>query len=406
MVSLFRLYLYYKQGRTMDVSRIEAYNPNKINWRNLTAREILKYQNLGVEVPNQYLQWAQNFVNSVDSFRNDEVTYEKAVSSSGGADTADNDNENKSGQGITEAQAGQNLSQNNTEEPADDSSNVSGVKSRRAIISNSGGNLRAQAKSFTKDSNSGAKDASVSAILSKLLESDSEDEIQALENDMKTLLAQAEEMQAEFKIELDKLNGGKADKSTFERIKELQQELESFGNQGQSVTSSSQSSFNDINSELKDQESIIDDAADYGEEAISIGSNLINQATNEDGDIAKIDIDIGNKAKIAGKNAKSISSEAMTLKNSTASVNTSNSSKIPDYLKDTLDKTSVDGTGEEDAINEADSVKNDPATGKRNEKDKSIKSSSNEGKDESDKININIDEILKRKVRKGLEAAQ
>ena len=52
-----------KQGFTMDVSRIEAISPRQIDWRRLTANQIIKYQEQGVDVPSQYIQWAQNFDN-------------------------------------------------------------------------------------------------------------------------------------------------------------------------------------------------------------------------------------------------------------------------------------------------------------------------------------------------------
>ena len=45
----------------MDVSRIEAISPKQIDWRKLTAKEIIKYDNQGVEVPPEYLQWAKDF---------------------------------------------------------------------------------------------------------------------------------------------------------------------------------------------------------------------------------------------------------------------------------------------------------------------------------------------------------
>ena len=64
----------------MDVSRIEAISPRQIDGRRLTANQIIKYQEQGVDVPSQYIQWAQNFVNSI--YSDDVTTYEKATSSS------------------------------------------------------------------------------------------------------------------------------------------------------------------------------------------------------------------------------------------------------------------------------------------------------------------------------------
>ena len=49
----------------MDVSRIEAYNPKYYSWRDMTAKEILKYSKQGVEVPDIYVQWAQEFLKNI-----------------------------------------------------------------------------------------------------------------------------------------------------------------------------------------------------------------------------------------------------------------------------------------------------------------------------------------------------
>ena len=64
----------------MDVSRIEAISPRQIDWRRLTANQIIKYQEQGVDVPSQYIQWAQNFVNSI--YSDDVTTYEMSESNS------------------------------------------------------------------------------------------------------------------------------------------------------------------------------------------------------------------------------------------------------------------------------------------------------------------------------------
>ena len=50
----------------MDVTRIEAAPTKIIDWRRLTAKEIIKYNNEGVEVPPQYLSWAVDFRQSLE----------------------------------------------------------------------------------------------------------------------------------------------------------------------------------------------------------------------------------------------------------------------------------------------------------------------------------------------------
>ena len=65
----------------MDVSRIEAVPIRQIEWRKLTANQIIKYENLGLDIPSQYLQWAKEFLNDVNSAQKDEITYEMAMES-------------------------------------------------------------------------------------------------------------------------------------------------------------------------------------------------------------------------------------------------------------------------------------------------------------------------------------
>ena len=62
----------------MDVSRIEAISPKQIDWRKLTAKEIIKYDNQGVNVPPEYLQWAKEFRADLTANDKDETTYEMA----------------------------------------------------------------------------------------------------------------------------------------------------------------------------------------------------------------------------------------------------------------------------------------------------------------------------------------
>ena len=62
----------------MDVSRIEAAPTKIIDWRRCTAKEIIKYNNDGVEVPPQYLKWAIDFRQDLEKNDKDETTYEMA----------------------------------------------------------------------------------------------------------------------------------------------------------------------------------------------------------------------------------------------------------------------------------------------------------------------------------------
>lgn len=190
----------------MDVSRIEAISPRQIDWRRLTANQIIKYQEQGVDVPSQYIQWAQNFVNSI--YSDDVTTYEKATSSSSvetSTNTSDVTSEN------TEETAPVDESGDTTTEET----NKTEAQTKREQLQQDGVSLVDQAISFTSDSNAGRKAVNESASIISDAQDASVNEIQELESYMDELLAKAEQTQNEFKNEVSKINEDKSDKSTF-----------------------------------------------------------------------------------------------------------------------------------------------------------------------------------------------
>ena len=64
----------------MDVSRISMITPKVIDWRKLTAKDIIKYDSEGMNVPSEYLSWAKSFRVDLEKNDTDETTYEMAVS--------------------------------------------------------------------------------------------------------------------------------------------------------------------------------------------------------------------------------------------------------------------------------------------------------------------------------------
>ena len=72
----------------MEISAISAVSPRQIDWRKLTAKEIIKYEQQGVEVPNEYLQWAKQFQADLNSAQNDDTTYEMAAGASANLNAA------------------------------------------------------------------------------------------------------------------------------------------------------------------------------------------------------------------------------------------------------------------------------------------------------------------------------
>lgn len=374
----------------MDVSRIEAISPRQIDWRRLTANQIIKYQEQGVDVPSQYIQWAQNFVNSI--YSDDVTTYEKATSSSSvetSTNTSDVTSEN------TEETAPVDESGDTTTEET----NKTEAQTKREQLQQDGVSLVDQAISFTSDSNAGRKAVNESASIISDAQDASVNEIQELESYMDELLAKAEQTQNEFKNEVSKINEDKSDKSTFAKINRLQQELQKMGTQGQSEISATEANLIGFDSLINAQTSTIDSALDFGGETVTVGNELMDVAKRSGlmgifyyMPIAKTTINAGNSAVDASDNT-------LNLQNETLDINNANKSTASSFKIQVQSKTGVAAApvlkGEAGPDENSDS--NSQEAGK-------TQNNSTSNSDKTDLANnqtASLDEILKKKIREG-----
>lgn len=374
----------------MDVSRIEAISPRQIDWRRLTANQIIKYQEQGVDVPSQYIQWAQNFVNSI--YSDDVTTYEKATSSSSvetSTNTSDVTSEN------TEETAPVDESGDTTTEET----NKTEAQTKREQLQQDGVSLVDQAISFTSDSNAGRKAVNESASIISDAQDASVNEIQELESYMDELLAKAEQTQNEFKNEVSKINEDKSDKSTFAKINRLQQELQKMGTQGQSEISATEANLIGFDSLINAQTPTIDSALDFGGETVTVGNELMDVAKRSGlmgifyyMPIAKTTINAGNSAVDASDNT-------LNLQNETLDINNANKSTASSFKIQVQSKTGVAAAPvlKGEASSDENSNSNSQDAGK-------IQNNSTSNNDKTDLANnqtASLDEILKKKIREG-----
>ena len=374
----------------MDVSRIEAISPRQIDWRRLTANQIIKYQEQGVDVPSQYIQWAQNFVNSI--YSDDVTTYEKATSSSSvetSTNTSDVTSEN------TEETAPVDESGDTTTEET----NKTEAQTKREQLQQDGVSLVDQAISFTSDSNAGRKAVNESASIISDAQDASVNEIQELESYMDELLAKAEQTQNEFKNEVSKINEDKSDKSTFAKINRLQQELQKMGTQGQSEISATEANLIGFDSLVNAQTSTIGSAIDFGGETVTVGTELMDFAKRQGligilryMPIAKMTINSGNSAITASDNTSTLQNEAINVNN--ANKSTASSFKIQVQTKTGVAAAPV-------SKGEAGSDENSDSNSQEAGKTQNNSTSSNDKTDLTDNQTASLDEILKKKIREG-----
>lgn len=374
----------------MDVSRIEAISPRQIDWRRLTANQIIKYQEQGVDVPSQYLQWAQNFVNSI--YSDDVTTYEKATSSSSvetSTNTSDVTSEN------TEETAPVDESGDTTTEET----NKTEAQTKREQLQQDGVSLVDQAISFTSDSNAGRKAVNESASIISDAQDASVNEIQELESYMDELLAKAEQTQNEFKNEVSKINEDKSDKSTFAKINRLQQELQKMGTQGQSEISATEANLIGFDSLINAQTPTIDSALDFGGETVTVGNELMDVAKRSGlmgifyyMPIAKTTINAGNSAVDASDNT-------LNLQNETLDINNANKSTASSFKIQVQSKTGVAAAPV--LKGEAGSDENSNSNSQEAGKTQNNSTSNNDKTDLANNQTASLDEILKKKIREG-----
>lgn len=374
----------------MDVSRIEAISPRQIDWRRLTANQIIKYQEQGVDVPSQYIQWAQNFVNSI--YSDDVTTYEKATSSSS-VETSTNTSD---------------VASENTEEtaPVDESgdttteeTNKTEAQTKREQLQQDGVSLVDQSISFTSDSNAGRKAVNESASIISAAQDASVNEIQELESYMDELLAKAEQTQNEFKNEVSKINEDKSDKSTFAKINRLQQELQKMGTQGQSEISATEANLIGFDSLINAQTSTIDSALDFGGETVTVGNELMDVAKRSGlmgifyyMPIAKTTINAGNSAVDASDNT-------LNLQNETLDINNANKSTASSFKIQVQSKTGVAAAPV--LKGKAGSDENSDSNSQEAGKTQNNSTSNSDKTDLANNQTASLDEILKKKIREG-----
>lgn len=374
----------------MDVSRIEAISPRQIDWRRLTANQIIKYQEQGVDVPSQYIQWAQNFVNSI--YSDDVTTYEKATSSPSvetSTNTSDVTSEN------TEETAPVDESGDTTTEET----NKTEAQTKREQLQQDGVSLVDQAISFTSDSNAGRKAVNESASIISDAQDASVNEIQELESYMDELLAKAEQTQNEFKNEVSKINEDKSDKSTFAKINRLQQELQKMGTQGQSEISATEANLIGFDSLINAQTPTIDSALDFGGETVTVGNELMDVAKRSGlmgifyyMPIAKTTINAGNSAVDASDNT-------LNLQNETLDINNANKSTASSFKIQVQSKTGVAAAPV--LKGEAGSDENSDSNSQEAGKTQNNSTSNIDKTDLANNQTASLDEILKKKIREG-----
>lgn len=381
----------------MDVARIEAISPQKIDWRRLTAKEIIKYEQQGVDVPAQYLQWAQEIRNSLNT--SDETTYEQALSMPKPTSTPiSTDVQIPLDSSTTGDVATASTATTSNTEVEDKTA----AQLKREQLENAGISLRSQAKIFTQDSSNNISSVVYSIETLMNAQSQSNSEIENLENYMSELLAKAQSDKNTLKNAVDRLNADNGDVSSLSKINQIQSQLLQYGNQGQSDVASTEGDLVQYSSIMNAQTDLYLNAKDFGNETVNLGNDLLTSVKGYEF-WRILDIIIGRRAVKTGESALTTADMATELQSQAMTSSVQNISTAEGYKSKVENSTGVAGISQknQNKQNSNNENSNNMKITAKKESEKTVKTSQNDGTDETAKASTNLDEILKRKIRKG-----
>lgn len=375
----------------MDVSRIEAISPRQIDWRRLTANQIIKYQEQGVDVPSQYIQWAQNFVNSI--YSDDVTTYEMSESNSNTISpqktsvdtTTTTTSESETSPTVDDT----NQDENEDEKNLSASDYVALLKSQGMGKIPIAGELKTKSEEKKVEADNSADICSTSADSAAV-------SIENLESYMSDLLSQANDI----KSQMQQLKNKKDDTgSNISKLNKLSQQLKNLGTTGQNTVSVYSGEFSGLQSLVSEQLTPINSASDYGETTIEAGKNLLAGPWLVR--FRRNVIKAGENAVSASETAQGIQSQA---DNSIAQdINSANSFKHEITATTGVANASINenGNNKQSKNEEGKSPVGSISNSEKSDKTSSKSTTSNDSTDLANNQTASLDEILKKKIREG-----
>lgn len=367
----------------MDVSRIEAISPRQIDWRRLTANQIIKYQEQGVDVPSQYIQWAQNFVNSI--YSDDVTTYEMSESNSISSQKTSEDSTTTTSESETSQTVDDTSQDENVEEK-----NLS-AKDYVALLKSQGMGKYEIAKELKTKSKEKKTEADNSADICYSSSDSAAVSIENLESYMSDLLSQANDI----KSQMQQLKNKKDDTgSNISKLNKLSQQLKNLGTTGQNTVLVYSGEFSGLQSLVSEQLTPINSASDYGETTIEAGKNIL--AVPGFISFRRSVINAGESAVSSSESAQEIQTQA---DNSIAQdINSANSFKHEITATTGVANASINENGNNKQSNNEEGKS---PVGLNSNSQKTDKTSKNDKTDLANNQTASLDEILKKKIQEG-----
>lgn len=351
----------------MEISAISAVSPKEIDWRKLTAKEIIKYENEGVEVPDEYLQWAKDFQNELAAGDNDDTTYETAAAASTNAST-----QTQNAEGDENSEAPENLT----------------AAQRRDKMLESGESYYKVARTFSSESKVKAGESVVAEAVLGETGAKSDSDTESLEASISALMEEADELKSQIESLKNKTskdnNLGNAAK-----ILQLQRQLKQLGVSGQAMAAETDADLNEYNSVIDAQSGIGADSVDTGNVTVEMGETIKKWHF--------LYSFIGRRIVKNGKKAIENGDIVQKTADEVSAQNSQNISRVSKTQSEIQSKTGAAAVSFKEEDSQSKDVKND---------EKQENNSQSSKIDENQQAAIasgNIDEIMKYKMRKGEE---
>lgn len=429
----------------MDVSRINMITPKQIDWRKLTAKDIIKHDAEGMEIPSQYLQWARAFRVDLEKNDTDETTYEMAVAKKSqpspkelekkaveeklkkeeeekkknNVKKKDNSVNNVSNTQTNDAEA-----VNNTSEDAENNDKVTNpeqkpveemtAQEKLKYLKDNGESTISIGKTFKQDSEDKADLSDAGTNTVSQINEQSNSDIETVESFIQEILADAQNLQSRIEAEKNKKSNS--------NIQKLQEELRRSGENSQTLLLQYEALFDGYEGSINEFSAVAEDTVSFGDVTVDLGKqiksnfwhyaigrsvenagkNAISSGNNlNDTVVPALDTNSGNKRTVTGyqnevANLTGVSSEQVKPKEQTE-----NSAKEDDKNKQSniaSEKNKVDNS--ENLV--SNNAKNKDLLAAKDEKSVETDDKKTEVEKKEEKIaSGNLDEILKRKMRRG-----
>jgi len=447
--------------------------PRVIDWRKLTAKDIIKYDSEGMTVPSEYLSWAKSFQVDLEKNDTDDTTYEMAISkptiqpqrtrtgnnNNQNTETSevDMDNQNPqatSNQNTTDTENTTNSTQNTENKKTEETNGVTNqdgtvqegetteetdntteattgedgeenltAEEKKKKMEDDGESFSKIAATFMNDSDEKADASDTSSTTVNAIGESSDNAIAALDSYMNDLLAQAGDIESQINT-LKNKNG--KNQNNFAKMLRLQQELKDLGTTGQNVALGYDSDLNMYTQTIDEGTNIGLDAQDYGNTTADMGRELKRNIWN---------MAFGRRVENSGKNAVSAGESTQETSMSVSERNNTNIRTVQQHQTTINDRTGVSSaevasdnqnnqqngnetaktTGSTPKANTADTKtastektnklgekQETPAQKIAQEEDNTSDDKKTDVEKKEEKIaSGNLDEILKRKMRKG-----